>query len=118
MKIYKEMSLKDFEFWGPAKDHAELLTRNELDRIERECFFEDTIYNATEINDFIAFSDDIVARFLGYEDWDELFESRMEKPNKAELCPTGDIECPYYKNGYCTLEKPDEDCDDYAYYNS
>ena len=34
MKIYSEKSLSDFEFWGGARDTAELLTVEELDSIE------------------------------------------------------------------------------------
>lgn len=34
MKIYKEESLSNFEFWSGAKDFAEKLTDNELDQIE------------------------------------------------------------------------------------
>ena len=26
-------------------------------------------------------------------------------------CPMDDWECPYYKNGECTIENPEEDCD-------
>ena len=28
-------------------------------------------------------------------------------------CPTYDENCPYYENGYCTLEEPTE-CDDFC----
>lgn len=34
MKIYKEESLQDFEFWSGAKSFAEKLTDDELDTIE------------------------------------------------------------------------------------
>ena len=30
-------------------------------------------------------------------------------------CPMDDWECPYYEDGNCTLEHPDEDCD--AFYD-
>ena len=29
-------------------------------------------------------------------------------------CLTEDCECPYYKNGFCELDNPEEECDDYA----
>ena len=33
MKVYSEMSLTSFEFWGGAKDRAKMLTYEELERI-------------------------------------------------------------------------------------
>lgn len=33
--------------------------------------------------------------------------------NGYPFCPTGDVACPYNDDGYCTLENPDENCDDY-----
>lgn len=30
------------------------------------------------------------------------------------ICPVLDFLCPYYEQGYCTLENPAEECDDYA----
>ena len=30
------------------------------------------------------------------------------------VCPTLDFTCPYYEQGYCTLENPAAECDDYA----
>ena len=29
-------------------------------------------------------------------------------------CPDDDFSCPYYEDGYCTLEHPEEDCDAFA----
>lgn len=33
-------------------------------------------------------------------------------------CPISDIECPYYKDGFCTIGNPTQECDDYAYYHA
>ena len=33
MKVYNEMSLTSFEFWGGAKDRAKMLTYEELEEI-------------------------------------------------------------------------------------
>ena len=33
MKVYSEMSLTSFEFWGGAKDRAKMLTYEELEEI-------------------------------------------------------------------------------------
>lgn len=34
-------------------------------------------------------------------------------------CPVAAIDCPYYDENedFCLLDHPEEDCDDYAYYN-
>ena len=34
MKVYNEMSLTSFEFWGGAKDRAKMLTYEELEQVE------------------------------------------------------------------------------------
>ena len=34
MRIYSEMSLTSFEFWGGAKDRAKMLTYEEIERID------------------------------------------------------------------------------------
>lgn len=41
------------------------------------------------------------------------------KELSSYTCPAeGDIDCPYYKNGYCCIDgNPAEECDDYAWYN-
>ena len=33
MKVYSEMSLTSFEFWGGAKERAKMLTYEEIERI-------------------------------------------------------------------------------------
>ena len=30
-----------------------------------------------------------------------------------EYCPVNGWDCPYYKDGKCICEKPDENCEDY-----
>lgn len=41
------------------------------------------------------------------------------KQISSYTCPAeGDIDCPYYKNGYCTIDgDPALECDDYAWYS-
>ena len=34
MKAYKEMNLRDFEFWSGAKSNAETMTDEQLDMVE------------------------------------------------------------------------------------
>ena len=67
MKIYREESLSGFEFWSGAKDFAEKLTDNELDRM-KNCLEE--IYpdgmDETQINDLFWFEPETVCDWLGW----------------------------------------------------
>ena len=36
MKVTKELSISNFDFWGGAKDRAQMLTIDELNEIERQ----------------------------------------------------------------------------------
>lgn len=75
MKIYTEISLRNFEFWAGARDFAQKLTDNELDQIEcalEETYCEDTP-SETDINDFFWFEQETIADWLGLtekEIWD------------------------------------------------
>ena len=83
MKICKEESLSDFEFWSGAKDTVKYLTDDDLEQIE-------DILNAeypegideTELNDFFWFEDDFIAEVLGYSNFDELMEDREKTQNE------------------------------------
>lgn len=33
------------------------------------------------------------------------------------LCPTNDFSCPYEYKGWCILEHPEYECDDFMFYN-
>ena len=73
MKIYKEESLSNFEFWSGAVDTVKYLTDEELDTIE--VMLENLNpegMDETEINDFFWFEDDTIADWLGYEDFEAL----------------------------------------------
>lgn len=69
MKIYKEESLSNFEFWGGAKDSAEKLTDQELDQIESTL---EKIYpegmSETELNDLFWFDFETVLEWIGKEE--------------------------------------------------
>lgn len=77
MKIYKEESLSDFEFWSGAVGRAENLTDEEFGIIEDalEEMFPDGM-TETEINDFFWFDFDTIAQWLGYEDEEDFRQSR------------------------------------------
>lgn len=36
------------------------------------------------------------------------------KMSKTRYCLCEDSSCPYYNKGWCDLEHPEEECDDYA----
>lgn len=72
MKIYKDESLSDFEFWSGAVSNAEEFTIEELDRIGEELSIIDNGdgYSETEINDLMWFEPAYLANLIGLE-WDE-----------------------------------------------
>ena len=66
MKVYKEMNLRDFEFWSGAKSNAETLTDEQLDMVETilEDAFPDGM-DVTQINDIFWFDFDTIREWLG-----------------------------------------------------
>lgn len=78
MKIYREIPLTEFEFWAGGKDTVEELTDSELEQIEQIL---EEIYpegmSEFEVNDLFWFERDLIAEWLGYEDFDEIM--RREK---------------------------------------
>lgn len=73
MKIYREIPLTEFEFWAGGKDTVEELTDSELEQIEQIL---EEIYpegmSEFEVNDLFWFERDLIAEWLGYEDFDEI----------------------------------------------
>lgn len=71
----------NFKFWSGAKSTVEYLTLEEIENIWAN-YLDDEILGRipeeTEINDFFWFETDEIARFLGYEDFDELMEDRKD----------------------------------------
>lgn len=79
MKIYEEKSLRNFEFWGQARNNAELLTSEQLDEVEQ--ILEDTYLDGmdeTELNDLLAYDFDAVCEWLGTS-YEELTGEEDEK---------------------------------------
>lgn len=73
MKIYREESLRYFEFWGGAYDIVKYLTDEEIDTLEYilvEC--NPKGMSETEINDFFWFEEETIADLLGYSSFDEI----------------------------------------------
>ena len=77
MKITKEESLSNFDFWSGAKDRVKYLTDDELDTIER--ILEELNpegMSETEINDLFWFEKDIIAKWLDYDSFEEIVSER------------------------------------------
>ena len=80
MKICTETSLRNFEFWSGAKDTVKYLTLEELDTLEEmleECY-PDGI-GETELNDIFWFEDDMLAEWLGFNNFEEIMERGDEE---------------------------------------
>ena len=73
MKIYKEESLNNFEFWSGGRDRAEVLTYEQMEQVEAilEDLYPDGI-DETEINDLFWFEEDTIAEWLGFESFEKL----------------------------------------------
>lgn len=65
MRVYSEMSLTSFEFWGGAKERAKMLTYEEIERIGEviEELYEDI--EDTAINDLFWFDFSWVCESIG-----------------------------------------------------
>lgn len=85
MKIYKDESLRSFEFWSGAIYTASHLTVEELDQIE--AILEDAYPDGmsdTKINDLFWFEPDTIAEWLGYNDFEELTRRDEEEEEDEE----------------------------------
>lgn len=70
MKIYRDESLSNFEFWSGAISNAEEFTLEELDRISEGLEAENPDgMDETEINDLMWFEPKYLASLIGLE-WD------------------------------------------------
>ena len=71
MKIYREVSLSNFEFWSGAISNAEEFTLEELDQITAalESLDEGDGYDETQINDLMWFEPEYLASLIGLG-WD------------------------------------------------
>lgn len=85
MKVYTETNLTNFDFWSGAKDTVKYLTYDELEQIESilEDAYPDGMSD-TEINDLFWFEEDLIAEWLGYEDFEELMHRDDEEEEEDE----------------------------------
>ena len=73
MKIYFDKPLSQFEFWSGAKDRADLLTIQELDRIGDILGVENREWEDVELNDLFWFDFEHVCKLIGLTE-EEVFE--------------------------------------------
>lgn len=75
MIIKEDISVRDFEFWSGGFETWLELTIEELDALDDllpEAFPEGL--TQTELNDLFWFDSDLIAEWLGFEDWENLIE--------------------------------------------
>jgi hypothetical protein len=75
--IIEDKKLRDFDFWSGAKDTVNYLTNDELDIIED--MLEDAYPDGmteTQVNDLFWFDTDVIAEWLGYDDFESLINER------------------------------------------
>lgn len=74
MKYYVEESLSNFHFWSGGKDHAELLTSEQLDLVEQMMEEIEPVdgWSDTAINDLFWFDFDTICEWLGYKNEENL----------------------------------------------
>lgn len=78
MKIYREISLSDFEFWGGALGITKYLTEDDFNQIEDALYSSLQSYSATDINDLFWFEPDYIAQILGYAGFEDLGANRSD----------------------------------------
>ena len=67
MRIIKEESLRNFQFWSGARSFADNLTCEELDTIESILEDDGSEYTETQINDLFWFDSEVVCEWLGLD---------------------------------------------------
>lgn len=79
MIIYSDEGLSTFDFWGPAAKFVTYFSADELDCIEATLtdLYPDGI-DATNLNDIFSYEIDMVASFVGFEDFEDLKKQHNE----------------------------------------
>lgn len=78
MKIWTEDSIRNFNFWSGGRDTVNDLTWEDFDVLEPliEEMFGGEVEDV-DLNDFFWFERDTIAKWLGYEDYEELMRDRI-----------------------------------------
>ena len=74
-----ELDLTRFNFWSGAAETAKYLTYSELEELNG--FFNERYETLTEtdVNDIFWFEDDMLAQYLGYDDFEALMNRNDEE---------------------------------------
>lgn len=78
MKYIVEDSLRNFKAWAGGADTLKELTLDEIDIIDEgitECY-EGIELTETDINDFLWFETNVIAEWLGYDNWESYLNSK------------------------------------------
>ena len=91
MKITSEISLRNFEGWSGAVYTLNTLTDEQKDVLEAilEELYQDGV-DETSLNDILWFENDEIAKWLGFEDWEDLERKNSgedeEEDGEIEFC--------------------------------
>lgn len=80
MLIREDISVRDFDFWAGGFETWLELTFEELDALDDllpEAF--PNGLTQTELNDLFWFDSDLIAEWLGFEDWENLVEEHEKE---------------------------------------
>lgn len=79
MKIFSEVDLSSFEFWSGAVATADYILDDEWETLEAILTenYPDGM-DETELNDLFWFEEDIIADWLGFEDFEALINERED----------------------------------------
>lgn len=91
MKIYKDESIRRFEFWGGAKNNVNHLMYDEMGTIESilKVLYPEGM-TETELNNLFWFGRDTIAEWLGYSDFETMIEA--DESDRVIIGMTYDME--------------------------
>ena len=75
LRSYNEISLAEFEFWPEARERADYLTSDELNRIEQilEQLYPEGL-SEDELNVLFWLEDAVIAEWLGFDSFAQIME--------------------------------------------
>ena len=85
MEITSEISLRNFEGWSGAVDTLNTLTDEQKDNLEAilEELHPDGM-DEGNLNDLLWFENDLIAEWLGFEDWEDLERENSEEDDEED----------------------------------
>lgn len=81
MKVYEEISLKDFDFWGYAVVVADNMSDEDFDTVEQWMEEDGRDWDKTAINDLFAFDYEFVGTLVGHN---LMSEDEPEEPEDID----------------------------------